>query len=251
MSQFLKFEQEGPIGLLTIDRSEALNALNHELMTQLLQFFTLDAPRSGIQALVLTGAGGKAFIAGADIKSMINMRAEDMLIFSQLGQTLTKTIESLRALTFAAIEGFALGGGLEIALACDYIFASEKSKIGLPEVSLGLIPGFGGTQRLLRAVGIRKAKELILSGKIMTAQEGMEMGIVNRVCSSTTVVQACKDYARQLLENPHFALMQAKTALQIGNDLSLTEGLEIEKQLCALCFTRDERKERMEKFAKK
>ncbi|MBI1925407.1 enoyl-CoA hydratase/isomerase family protein, partial [Candidatus Poribacteria bacterium] len=165
----LIFEKKEYVGILTISRPEVLNALNRSVLEELDSFLVAVVPREGIRALVVTGAGEKAFVAGADIKEMRMFDVPGILAFCELGQRVALRLETMDAVTIAAVNGYAFGGGLEIALACDFIYASRTAKLGLPEVTLGLIPGFGGTQRLARGVGTRRAKEIILSGQPITA----------------------------------------------------------------------------------
>lgn len=247
----LLYKKEESIGILTIHRPETLNSLNGEVLTEILHFLTLAAPHEQLKALILTGSGDKAFIAGADIKEMEQMDPMKMDQFASLGHEVARTLESMPLITLAALNGYALGGGMEMALACDFIFAAEEAKLGLPEVTLGLIPGFGGTQRLLRTVGGRKAKELILSGKSITAQEAFELGIVTKVCPRVTLLEESSAYLKTLLKNSFFALTQAKKAINYGQEMPLDSGLELEKSLCAICFSDPERKERMNQFLKK
>lgn len=244
----LLYQKKDMIGILTIHRPETMNALNEEVLTEILHFLTLAAPYENLKALILTGSGDKAFIAGADIKEMQKMSGIRMQAFASLGQLVARTVETLPFITIAAVNGYALGGGMEMALACDFIFATNEAKLGLPEVSLGLIPGFGGTQRLLRAIGIRKAKELIYSGKIMTAKEALDLGIVSKVCAREALLTDCMDHLKAFLKNPFFALLQAKNAINSGNEMPIESALELEKSLCSLCFSDPEREEKMAQF---
>lgn len=242
----IQFEQSGEIGILTINRPQVLNALNQSVLQELLSFIRAD--KLHIQALIITGAGSKAFIAGADIAEMQPLTSKQMLDFCRLGQEVTSALEESPFLTLAAINGYALGGGLELALGCDFIFATQNAKLGLPEVSLGLIPGFGGTQRLTRAIGQRHAKELILTGRTLSAQEAVAWGLVNKVCESEKLLEECKEYLSKILENPHTALLQAKYAIDIGAGMNLQSGLELERNMCAVCFSTPERLTKMTTF---
>jgi enoyl-CoA hydratase len=246
----INFQKNGQIGILTINRPKSLNALNRSTLNELLTCLA-QACNEKLRALILTGEGEKAFIAGADIKEMQQMGHLEMQEFCELGQSVTLALERAPFLTIAAVNGYALGGGLEMALACDFIYASDSSKMGLPEVTLGIIPGFGGTQRLLRAVGTRQAKELILTGKIMTAQKALEIGLVNKICPPATLLKDCLEVAQTVAENPSLAVKQAKKALNSGSEMGLLEGLELEKNMCTVCFASPEREEKMTAFANK
>ncbi len=195
---YLSFEQQGDIGVLRINRPQAHNALNSKLLQELSQWLKQD---HSVKVLILTGQGEKAFIAGADIKEMASLDAAASQKFCALGQQVTLLLERASFVTIAAVNGFALGGGLEIALACDFIYAATSAKMGLPEVSLGLIPGFGGTQRLARAIGTRRAKELIMSGRKITADEALQMGLVNKVCHDHALIADCRHTAEGILKN--------------------------------------------------
>lgn len=240
---------EGGLGLITINRPKALNALNTETLSELLTL--LNGAAKAAKVLIVTGAGEKAFVAGADIEEMAAMDHIDMLHLTDLGHQVMRKLETMPAVTIAAVNGFALGGGLELALACDFIYASEKAKLGLPEVSLGLIPGFGGTQRLARAIGTRRAKEMVFSAKIIKVDEALRMGIVNKICSPETLLDTCKELAQTIAKNSFFAVTQAKRAINFGSEAALDEGLELEKHACATSFATEDRSEGMRAFLDK
>lgn len=242
----LIFEQFAQLGILTINRPSVLNSLNQSTLQELLAF--VRSPTLQIRALIITGAGPKAFVAGADIAEMQALTASQMLDFCKLGQHVTSALEQAPFLTLAAVNGYALGGGLELALGCDLIFAAGNAKLGLPEVSLGLIPGFGGTQRLTRSVGQRRAKDLILTGRTFTAQEGVEWGLVNKICEPEKLLDESKAYLNKILENPQTALLQAKYAIDYGQGMELSSALELERNMCAVCFSTPERLDRMTTF---
>lgn len=243
----LHYEKRGLIGLLTINRPQALNALNRDVLQELADFLE---KIEDIRALILTGEG-KAFIAGADIKEMQSFQVDELLEFSHLGQKVTHLIENSPFLTIAAVNGYALGGGLEMALACDFIYASETAKLALPEITLGLIPGFGGTQRLSRAIGTRKAKELILTGKQVDAKEAYALGIVNRICQPDRLIEDCFATAELAAKYSPFALRQAKLAVNQGENMGLHEALEFERTLFGLCFGTPESEAAMKAFLEK
>lgn len=249
--EHLIYENYGRIALLKINRPKVLNALNHAVLTELLEFLTKTAIHEKLQGLIVTGSGDRAFIAGADIKEMQLMDHVHMFRFCELGQAVSNALENAPYLTIAAVNGYALGGGLEMALACDFIYASSTAKLGLPEVTLGLIPGFGGTQRLARIVGKNLAKELIMSGRTFTAQEAKEYGIVNRVCEDEALISECRSIADSIACHSPTATMQAKNAINRGYNLSLPEALELEKNMCAVCFATPERAEAMAFFMTK
>jgi enoyl-CoA hydratase len=247
---FLLIEKNKTTATLQINRPEALNALNLDVLNEML--LTLQSLKeSSIKSLIITGVGPKAFVAGADIKAMVDMEPLDMLNFCSLGQKVSLELETAPFLTIAAINGFALGGGLEIALACDFIYASRLAKMGLPEIKLGIIPGFGGTQRLSRAVGTRRAKEMILTGQMISAEEAKDWGLVNQITEPDDLLPSCIKVAEQVASYSLTAIRQAKNAVNVGSSLNLSDALELEKNLCAVCFSTPERKEGMQAFINK
>lgn len=249
--EYLSLEKKGTVGILTLRRPEALNALHRAALEELHRFLAMDLPREGIRVLILTGAGDRAFIAGADVKEMNTLSLIQMLEFLDLGQRVTFLLEREDIVTIAAVNGYALGGGLEIALACDFIIASHTAKLGLPEVTLGLIPGFGGTQRLARAVGSRRAKELIFTGRLISAAEAWQAGLVNRVVPPEELVAAALETAERIVENSPIALLEAKRAINFGANMALLEAMELEKQMCTVAFGTDDRHEGMDAFIQK
>src|SRR5438309_2237400 len=190
-------EREGPIATITVNRPKSLNALNSQTLRELTQAVRECADS---RVIILTGAGDKAFVAGADISEMAPMGPWKAREFSELGHVLTALIEDIPAATIAAVNGYALGGGLELAVACDMIFASENARLGLPEVTLGVTPGFGGTQRLVRLVGKLRAKEMIFTGDLVDARRAYEMGLVNAVVPREKLLDHCKTVARKIAE---------------------------------------------------
>lgn len=235
-----------------INRPESLNALNINTLTELLQLLKeIKRSSSHLIALILTGEGSKAFIAGADIKEMIDMNPLQMLDFCSLGQEVTFALENAPYLTLAAVNGYALGGGLEMALACDFIYASQTAKLGLPEITLGIIPGFGGTQRLARAIGQRQAKEMILSGKMITADEAKSIGIVNQVFAPELLMPSCEKFIQNISKYSLTAIRQAKEAINNCLTTALSEALVLEKNLCAVSFATPERELSMKAFLNK
>lgn len=250
-SEYLLFENIGDVGVLRINRPQSLNALNTQLLDELFFFVTKYTIDEGLKALILTGAGEKAFVAGADIKEMSSFSGIEMLEFCKKGQQLSLALEEAPFLTIAAVNGYALGGGLEMALACDFIYSSKYAKFGFPEVSLGVIPGFGGTQRLVKAAGLRLAKELIMSARTFTADEANAFGIVNKVCEGEALLSDCLAVAREITKHPLAAVAQAKAAMNAGYALGIHEALELERNLCTVCFGTDARIKGMTDFLEK
>ncbi len=229
------------IAVVTIDRPDALNALNGELLLELSTAFDLIEADVGVRALVITGAG-RAFVAGADVGELTSL--DDPFAGRETslgGQDVMNTLAALPFPTIAAINGFALGGGLELALACDLRVASKEAKLGLPEVGLGLIPGYGGTQRLPRLIGHGRALDLVLTGRHVPADEALLLGLVNRVVDDA--LEGALALARQTLRNAPVALGLAKEAMVRGLDVTLPQGLEIEADLFGMVVTTDDMKE--------
>ncbi len=247
----LLYEKKGTTGILSVNRPKALNALNGAVLEEMRAWLTTVLPGENLKALILTGTGEKAFIAGADIKQMQAMTHIEMLALCDLGQHVSLLLENSDLVTIAAVNGFALGGGLEMALSCDFIYASENARVGLPEVSLGLIPGFGGTQRLLRTIGTRRAKELIFTGKMISAAEGYEIDLINKVVPADALISECLAVAEAAAKNAPFAVTQAKRAINTGASLSMVDGLEVEKQACVAAFATSDRLEGMTAFLEK
>jgi len=242
------FERRGAVGVLQINRQKQFNALNFETLEELSDFFDT-AP--DIRALILTGSGDKAFIAGADIREMQAMSPESMVEYLRLGQEVAADIESAPFVTIAALNGYALGGGLEMALACDFIYARRGAVLGLPEVTLGMIPAFGGTHRLVQAIGIRNAKELIMSGRSVTAEEAYNLGLVTRICERGTLMEECYLTIGNILRNSFTAAMHAKEAIGEGFGLDPHDSMELEKNLALVCFSGPDREEGMRAFLEK
>lgn len=237
----LIFEKQSPyIGILKINRPEVLNAINKATLEEMLDFLQTKIKQEDCRVLIITGAGEKSFIAGADIKEMKNMAYTEMLQFTQLGQEVTQAISKAPIIAIAAVNGYALGGGFEMALACDFIVASKNAKFGLPEVSLGIIPGFGGTQRLSRIIGTRQAKELIMSGRTFNAEEAYARGIINHLFDSESLIKEACLISLEIIRHSHFAIIQAKRAIDTGYSLSMEEALELERNMCTVCFATEE-----------
>lgn len=247
--EYLDYTIENYIALITIQRPEALNALNDELVYEISIAIGLAEADVDVRALIITGTG-RAFIAGADIGNLSNLSDVYMSREASLsGQELMNSIAALPFPTIAAINGFALGGGLELALACDLRIASSQARLGLPEVGLGLIPGYGGTQRLPRLIGLGRAMDLILTGRHVTADEAFQLGLVNRVADDA--LQAAKELAQLTLKNAPIALGLAKEAMVRGLDVTLSQGLEIEADMFGMVATTEDMQEGTSAFLEK
>lgn len=244
-------EMELNIVIITINRPKTLNALNTELLQELEDAVKNLEVDSGVRVLILTGAGDKAFVAGADIAYMQNMTASEGKEFGLLGQRVFKMIEDFPKPTIAAVNGFALGGGCELAMACDIRVASENAKFGQPEVGLGIIPGFGGTQRLPRLVGRGKGKELIYTGEIIDAQKALQIGLVNHVVKQDELLPFTKKLAIRITGQAPLALRYAKEAINNGMEMDLERGLPLEANLLGICFSTSDQKEGMKAFLEK
>jgi enoyl-CoA hydratase len=245
MSEFqtLQYEEVDKVGVLTINRPDKLNALDATVLSELKAFLSQAATKK-LTGLILTGAGEKAFIAGADILAMTTMDAKAAGEFGRLGQNVSVMFESLPYPTIAAVHGFALGGGFEMALACDFIFASEKAVFGLPEVKLGLLPGFGGTQRLARRTNPAVAKNMVFSGQNVNAAEALTRGIANQVFTDkATLLQGCRDYLALVAKNSPLAVGIAKRVIDQGTQTTLEQGLALEANAFSQLFTSQDMKE--------
>jgi len=242
---------EGEIGVLTINRPKALNALNIETLQEIQSGLREAKDQPGLQVLIVTGAGEKAFVAGADIMQMKEMNSIEALNFSKTGHHTMKMLQDFHCPVIAAVNGFALGGGTEIALACDFIYASENAKFGLPEVTLGIFPGFGGTQRLPRLIGKGKAKELIFTGKMISAQEAFQMGIVNKVYPQASLMEETKKTALQISANGAVGVRLAKMVVDSGFNMDLTEACNLESYAFGIGFASEDQKEGMRAFTEK
>ncbi|MCU0683508.1 MAG: enoyl-CoA hydratase-related protein [Polyangiaceae bacterium] len=230
-------ERDGALATLTLNRPDKLNALNAALIGELTDAFeALSREASPPRALVLTGAGEKAFAAGADIAAMTNLGAPAARAFAAAGHRLGEAIESAPFPVLAAVNGFALGGGCELALACDLIYASEKAKFGQPEVNLGVIPGFGGSQRLPRAVGPQKAREMIFTGASLDAAEAKRLGLVCEVFPPDELLARVREIAATIAKKGPLAITAAKRVMRAGADVPLPTANELEAQAFAALF---------------
>ncbi len=245
------YEAKDGIAKATINRPEALNALNAQVIEDLIAVCENIRSCRDARVLIVTGAGDKAFVAGADIAEMKASDTLSCMRFLARGQKLTRMLEESPAIIIAAVNGFALGGGCELAMSCDLIYASENAKFGQPEVNLGIIPGFGGTQRLARLIGRARAKELIMTGDIISAQEAYQLGLVNKVVPAGELYAAVEKVAGKILSKGPIAIEQAKVAVNRGIDVDLDTGLEVEKWASLLSFGSKDKEEGMSAFLEK
>jgi len=248
---FIKLELDGPIAVLTIDRPKALNALNRQVLTEFSDAIGQVAGNKTTRVLIVTGGGEKAFVAGADIAEMAGLSQAESAAFAELGHRVLDSLEGLPIPVIAAVNGFALGGGTELALACDFIYASEKAKFGQPEVVLGVIPGFGGTQRLTRIVGRARAKEIIFTGDMIDATKAKEIGLALEVLPAAELMAHCKKVAGNIVKRGPLAVAQAKRVIDAGADLPLQDANKIEREGFAKLFGTADQKEGMAAFVAK
>jgi len=244
-------ETRGSLGIVKFNRPKALNALNSSTLDDLLAVANELNENDAIKVVIVTGEGNKAFVAGADIAEMQPMNPLQGLTFSQKGHVAISALEKLNKPVIAAVNGYALGGGFEVALACDIIYASEKARVGFPEVTLGILPGFGGTQRTAKLVGLAKAKELVFTGKVITAQEAYEMGLVNRVLPDDQLMGAVEELAAKMLAAGPVGVRLAKACINKSLSLDIDSGLDFEAQAFGLCFGTEDQKEGMAAFLEK
>ena len=247
--QFAKLERVGNVAILTIHRPQALNALNAEVLSDIAS--ALDLLTRSDRCVVITGAGEKAFVAGADIALMRTQNKPEAMAFARMGSDLFRRIEQLQVPVIAAVNGYALGGGFELALACDIRLASENAVFALPEVTLGIIPGFGGTQRIMRALGVGMAKELLFTGRKMKAQEALSCGLVNRVFAPEALMSGAIDLATDIAANAPIAIRAAKAAANLCAETSLETGLEAALHLYVGCYETQDQQNAMSAFVEK
>lgn len=249
----LKLTTQNGIWTLEIHRPESLNALNNQVLAEMGESIRLISEMNfeDARALIVTGHGEKAFVAGADIKEMLNLTPDEALQFGKKGQSVFHELSLLKIPVIAAVNGFALGGGLELALACDFIYCSDNAKLGLPEVSLGLIPGFGGTVRLSRAIGLRKARELIYSGDMISASRALEIGLVNIVTTQAELLPTVMKRFESILSRGPLAIEAAKKAILTTWDLDIEKGFEFEAEQFSELFRGEDSKEGMKAFTEK
>ncbi|AVQ16068.1 3-hydroxybutyryl-CoA dehydratase [Fusobacterium gonidiaformans 3-1-5R] len=248
--EFVKYQQEGFVGVVTIDRPKALNALNSQVLEELAQ--TFDAvDLQNTRVIVLTGAGEKSFVAGADIGEMSSLSKAEGEAFGKKGNAVFRKIETFPIPVIAAINGFALGGGCEIAMSCDIRICSDNALFGQPEVGLGITPGFGGTQRLARLIGQGKAKEVIYACKNMKAEEAFSVGLVNAVYPIADLMPEAMKLAAKIAKNAPIAVRMCKEAINGGYDLAMDDAVALEAKVFGQCFETEDQREGMKAFLEK
>lgn len=239
------------VATLTINSPRTMNALNSSVLEELGSALEALDRDPEVRVIVLTGAGEKAFVAGADIKEMASMNSCQGHGFGQRGQRVMRLLETISVPVIAAVNGYALGGGLELALGCDFIYASQKAKFGFPEVTLGIIPGFGGTQNLPRIIGRSKASELIFSGKMISAEKACQWGIVNEVFAPEELLDAVMKTANQIASAGSLAVRYSKDAIVNGLNMAKDDGFRYEAALFGVLFSSEDQKEGMSAFSEK
>ena len=247
---FVKYEPKGNIAYLIIDREKALNALNSQVLADLdaaLDAIDLDT----VRCVIVRGAGEKSFVAGADIAQMKELSKEEAEAFGKQGNDVMRKLEAFPIPTIAAVGGYALGGGCELAMSCDFRICSDTAVFGQPEVGLGITPGFGGTQRLPRRVGIAKAKELIFSGKVIGAAEAEKIGLVNAVYAPEELIPGAIAMAKSFTANAPIAVKYSKACIDRGMQMDIDDGIALENELFAMCFATADQKEGMSAFVEK
>lgn len=244
-------EKEGNIAILTINRPKALNALNTETLLELDTVIDIIEKDDDIYVVILTGSGEKAFVAGADITEMKDFNTIQGRKFSILGNKVFRKLETLEKPVIAAINGFTLGGGCELSMACDIRIATTKSKFGQPEVGLGITPGFGGTQRLARLVGMGMAKQLIYTGSIVKADEAYRIGLVNKIVEPEALMNDVRGMAKQIAANAPIAVKLCKSAINRGMQCDIDTALMYEAEVFGECFSTEDQNEGMTAFVEK
>ena len=247
---FVKFDTEGAVGVVTIERPKALNALNSEVLAELEACFdSIDT--DVIRAVILTGSGDKSFVAGADIAEMSKLNPAEGEAFGKKGNDVFRKIETFPIPVIAAVNGFALGGGCEIAMSCDIRICSDNAMFGQPEVGLGITPGFGGTQRLARLVGAGMAKQLIYTARNIKADEALRIGLVNAVYPQEELLGVAKKMAGNIAQNAPIAVRACKKAINDGLDAKMDDAIVIEEKLFGSCFATHDQVEGMSAFLEK
>ena len=279
--KYIQLEPQGEIALLRINRPEALNAMNIDVISELSRTVDIVGADESIKVVIITGTGDKSFCAGADISYMVNIDPISAEKYASSAQSVLNKIERLEKPVIAAVNGYALGGGCELAMVCDIRVASSNAKLGQPEVTIGIPPGWGGTQRLMRLVGPAKAKELVFTGKMISAQEALQLGLVNSVIELSTddnippevpkddrekekernrqvakllnnkLMDACADLAKQIAKNSFNAVKVSKMLINRGMDADLNTGLRLEIYGWSLCFAHEDRQKMMSEFLNK
>ncbi|HHV16940.1 MAG TPA: short-chain-enoyl-CoA hydratase [Gelria sp.] len=247
----LLLEKEEALAILYVNRPKALNALNKDTLLEMKDAITSIKNDPEIDVLIVTGAGGKSFVAGADIAFMQNLTAVEGREFGALGQEVFRMIEAMEKPVIAAVNGFALGGGCELAMCCDFRIASSKAKFGQPEVGLGITPGFGGTQRLPRLVGSGMARQMLYTADIIDASEALRIGLVNSVVAPEELMDFVKDIARRIISKGKLAVRFSKAAANEGLQTDIDRAMTIEADLFGLCFSTEDQREGMGAFIEK
>ena len=247
----IKISVEGPLAIITIDRESKLNALSSEVISELTHACATLEISDEIRVVALTGAGPKAFVAGADIAEMVDLTPTQAQAFAEMGGHLGYSIETSENVWVAAVNGFAFGGGCELALACDFVYAAENAKFGQPEVKLGVIPGFGGTQRLSRRVGVAKAKELCMTGDTIDAAEALRIGLCDTVVPAANLMGVVKSLAERIAANGPLAVTEVKRLIQQGQSMTLEHALALEQRSFGLLFAISDQSEGMKEFIDK
>ena len=248
--KYVQYQADGKLAYVTINRPEALNALNEVVIGELLDCFQKINDDHSVECVILTGSG-RSVVAGADIGTMRDLEVLDGRDFTMFGQRLMDYVENMRQPVIAAVNGFALGGGCELAMACDIRIASEKAKFGQPEVNLGIIPGFGGTQRLPRLIGKGMAKYLIMTGEHISAQEALRIGLVQKVVVPEELMNEAKRVADLILSKAPVAIRMAKCAINTAEDTDMRSGIAYEAEAYTTCFQAKDRVEGMSAFLEK
>lgn len=248
--QYLQVEKDEEIALITINRPDKLNAMNLAVMDEFITVLD-NLERDSSKVIIITGAGQKAFSAGADIEYMSKIGSVEAEKYALRGHEVLNKIENIEKPVIAAINGYALGGGCELALACDIRFASSNAQLGQPEVTIGICPGWGGTQRLLRIIGPARAKDLIFTGRKIGSEEALSMGLINMIFPIESLISESKMYAKNIAKNSSFAVGKSKMLVNRGLDTNLDTGLKLEIYSWSLCFSSKDREERMRAFVEK
>ncbi|MBP2073355.1 short-chain-enoyl-CoA hydratase [Thermoanaerobacterium butyriciformans] len=245
------FNKDDGVAIITINRPKSLNALNYETLKELDSALDKAEDDKDVKVVIITGSGEKAFVAGADIAEMKNMTPLEAKKFSEYGQSVFRKIETLSKPVIAAVNGFALGGGCELSMACDIRIASKNAKFGQPEVGLGIIPGFSGTQRLPRIIGTSKAKELIFTGEMINSDEAYRIGLISKIVELSDLIEESKKLAKTIMSKSQIAISLAKEAINKGMETDIDTGNTIEAEKFSLCFTTEDQKEGMNAFSEK
>lgn len=243
-------EKKGHVSVLKINSPETLNALNAEVINDINECLNIAEKDDDTYVVIITGEG-RSFVAGADITEMLPMTGLEGAEWGRIGGGLMRRVETFFKPVIAAVNGFALGGGCELAMGCDFIYASDKAKLGLPEVGLGVIPGFGGTQRLPRAIGIRKAKEFAYTASILTAEQAYEVGLVNKVCKHETLLDEALEAANKIVAQSQVAVREFKRCANIGTEIDISASMELEAQAFGVTFSSEDKKIGMGAFVNK